>query len=290
MKHQPDSLILIPSLRCNYQCEHCCRCSGPWRKERMSDRVFRAVRSLPDYFSSVTISGGEPFILSQDTWVKVFDHLPNAVGMLTVITNGSWVPRTSKRRWFLTWWVPHAQRIMEYHHDGISVCVSQDDYHQDRAEINRAWKWLKSEARDGYIEGCTDDDYFEPYPDNELCLGEHSKMIRYAMPIGRARRWGCEVGDEMCTEYCGMDLNGGEASHDITVWPDGRVSGCCNGGGWIGNILTMDLQDIYANQYRLFQEHRQQFPEHSGVTREACYNCVGTARRLFKTSFKEVQS
>lgn len=250
----------------------------------MTHQVWRKVSYLLEGNEpSVVVSGGEPFILSQSTWQDFFDAAGwGSINMLTVITNGAWACKESRRKWFLTWWAQKAQQAMNRYSNGIYVSMSNDQYHANRTQVQQAWNWLKGEAEDGYC----GDSYFEPIElGHSFYLDTHGDYIRETIPIGRARQWGW--GNDC--ESCGVEIddNDSYARHEITIWPDGRVSGCCNGGGWVGNVTFMPMDDIYANHLALSQENERLYKGKYGCTREACYHCTQTAHKLFKTSFKE---
>lgn len=310
-----DDLVLVPSLRCNMRCEHCCRSAGPWHHDTVSDKVLERFADLFDYGDgcrSMCTSGGEPFLLSQATWDRIFGWLDRIeLDSLYVATNGAWTQSARKRLWFHSWWVPRARNLLtEWADMGVMVEWSNDQFHADHERIARAWADLKAEAAAGYVEdllvtnheGSWDSGYFEPYDDardSHVSLSERHGYIQWGglLPLGRARtRLG--VRDTDAVRGCGVEVCGSapeeDRNHTLTVWPDGRVSSCCDGGAWIGNVLTMDAEEIIANQNRLFDAMLARYPYRPGegwhsVNGQACVNCTRMGRRVLGRSFKEVQ-
>jgi hypothetical protein len=311
MHHEIHDLMLVPSLRCNYQCPHCCRSSSPHRKEHITQPVLGAVRHIMANYcvTTLTISGGEPFILSQTTWEQIFDTLAygDAIEDLCVITNGAWAKSPRKRLWFCNWWVPNALRIMNQRPDlGLMVELSNDQYHPNVASVARYWQLLRTEAEQGYIddllaaapEGESWDDYegpgfFTPLDESIVHLGLHGKYIYTVQPLGRGKElwWDHQ---EDAPAHCDVEADESDEEgepwyqHQLSVFPDGRISGCCGGGGWVGNLLTMPLEQILDNQVALYLENKRCHKKGDyGVKMQACIDCRATAHRLFGTYFKE---
>lgn len=89
----PDSLTIIPTYRCNAQCEQCCFESNPRIRTRLSlDDIKRSIDAAVDGFENlklIVFSGGEVFLLKED----LFEAVAYAAkkGLLTrCVTNAFW--------------------------------------------------------------------------------------------------------------------------------------------------------------------------------------------------------
>lgn len=301
-KNYLHGLTLIPSLRCNFQCAHCCRSSGPGRSERMTDAILREVSEIASNSEvhKLCISGGEPFSWRPEFLLKVLRHMPSyQFEGIYIATNGAFAASEARRRWFFMKFLPEAKMLLHDYADlGLHVELSNDQFHQEQMGYHKAeqgWKCLRLETEGfGYHDEYWNE-YEWHYPDMEhVTLSERSGQMRVVMPIGPRGRhyWRGEA-----TQYCDFDGNGSRYENELAIWPDGRVSACCDGGAWVGNIMTQGWRDILRQRRRfLFHLRRvtgayqeecgswQQVP--SGVPLETCADCRKIGRQYFKTSFR----
>lgn len=318
-----NDLVLIPSLKCDLECDHCCRCSGPDRTERMTPAVLSAIRSeIPDWISGVTISGGEPF-LDLDLLLEVASILPETTS-LYIATNGLWTRDPAKRYKFFSEVLPSLKQSLESHADlGLTIELSLDQFHRWQDDARDGWRCLKDEAKNGCedpedppeLEPEPDPDDFDDedlyweamdaweqesweirdqyycYPDMEsVTICERSEHMHKVLPIGRGVGWASW--DDSDREYCNFDGND-RIENQLTIWPDGRCSACCDGGAWVGNILTQDLPTILKQRRSFLFWLRRQAGTYlnggSGVPTATCEKCRKLGRKFFGTSFKATQ-
>ena len=289
-----DSVNVIPSLKCDLECEHCCRRSGPRRKEYMSsavlERTCEVVREIAyDHEPYLCISGGEPF-----QWPtlleRVVRYMPSkAFSEVLIITNGTWMESDAKRAWFWLNLYPKLQDLpSDWHETSISLSVSRDQYHRSRAyDVDRYILLFKSEMEDGFeweVPWLYEEYH---YPDTEgfhFCVRDSD--ILNPFPIGRGVNqwdWGAPYQARGCDSFPDQD--------SLTIWPDGRVSACCDGGAWVGNIMHQDIQTILRQRRAfLFDQHRKfvyPFPKRYCLEMKHCEKCQRRGRQFFGTAFRK---
>lgn len=310
-----NELVVIPTLKCDLKCEHCCRCSGPKRTERMDEKLFMALRrKLPDYIGDITISGGEPF-LDMDLLLDTVSSLPEC-DMVYIATNGLWTKDGGKRFRFFSDVLPALKDLIGRYGECVTVELSRDQYHRYQKDAMKYWNVLRLESEDGCFNGDVEfsgepeeddfededafwDAYYEweqerdecgyyVYPDMEkVTLCERPEYMRTIKPLGRGKRiW--HYSSEK--EYCSFDGND-KIENSLTIFPDGRVSACCDGGAWVGNILTQSLPEIFRQRRSFLFWMRRQVGTYlnggQGVPIKTCEQCEAMGKKFFGHKFKE---
>ncbi len=289
ISHALGEVILVPSLKCNLSCYHCCRESGPDMRGVMSDRV---IARLGDWFLggplsqpfSLLISGGEPFMLPLKFWKSLADIVPSGLELLSIITNGVWASNANARHNVIANVFPLLSRMAE----NISLEMSDDDYHrwERPSEAENGWHALKDEVENGfpsYRKG-SEDGWFAIWGGDSFSFSLRRWDIDRPgsiMPIGRGKD--AYMGPGSRHEDCGLEFNGGtysdegyvqEVIHQVTIWPNGDISACCSNSTAIGSIFDDDLTRTYTNQMLVHEYMRQRFPIGSeSVTLDACAVC-----------------
>lgn len=84
--NQPNFTVVLP-VGCNAKCSFCF-----WHKRKLGDNYFEnlenSISKLPPYFSQVSISGGEPTMLSEENFVKLLKILRSNFDKIVLNTNG----------------------------------------------------------------------------------------------------------------------------------------------------------------------------------------------------------
>ena len=313
--HRINNVVIIPLLTCDLECEHCCRCSSPRRKERMDQRLLREIScKLPEEICELTISGGEPF-LDQGFLRDVISYLPEC-DMVYIATNGMWTRDAHNRYEFLAKTLPELKRLLPRYSDGVSIDLSRDQFHRWQEDAMDGWRLLKSDSENGAYDEDADvpeepdyddfedeDEYWLAYQDYECALDEtayiypdmenvylterHDYMAK-VLPIGRGKSWArYDNGDK---EYCNFDGND-RPENQLTIWPDGRCSACCDGGAWVGNILYQDVPEILRQRRAFLFWMRRRVGTYlnggSGVPTSTCARCRRLGKEYFGHRFKE---
>lgn len=311
-----NDVVIIPLLTCDLECEHCCRCSGPRRKERMDSNLLWTIRhKLPSEVYEMTISGGEPF-LDQEFLREVVGYLPET-NMLYIATNGMWTRDCQNRYEFFAKTLPELQNLLHRYSDGLSIDLSRDQFHRWQDDAMDGWQKLKWDAENGVYDEDTDipeepdfddfedeDEYCQAldewetetqemygyiYPDMEkVQLTERHDYMAKVLPIGRGKSWAqYDNGDK---QYCNFDGND-RPQNQLTIWPDGRCSACCDGGAWIGNILHQEVDEILYQRRRFLFWMRRRVGTYrngrTGVPTSTCARCRKLGKEFFGHRFKE---
>lgn len=301
MNNRVSEIAIIPSLYCNLHCEHCFRSAGPHRRERMTDEVLNRLwyvmqEITEDSEPDLTISGGEPLIWSRKFIMRVINHLPiYAFSGVYVATNGTWAKSPAKRHWFLKTLVPTLNTLLSSYPDiGLNVDLSRDQFHYSANGVEEGWQRLKYELTNGFPDDDCYDGYYYPDPE-EVKLTERPTYIQKVLPIGRGVDNASYSGGDKT--YCHFDGNSPRAENTLTIWPNGRVSACGDGGAWCGNIMFQDWKDI-LRQRRAFLFHlRREVGAYNGkrnswnrvpagVPIGTCGDCEEIGKAYFKTTFR----
>lgn len=284
IEHTIGEVILVPSLRCNLQCDHCCRESGPDKRGLMSDRVLDQLREWflggpLSGFSTLTVSGGEPFMLPLKFWKRLANIAPSGLEFLTIITNGVWTRNPTLRHNVIADTFPVLSDIAAH----VSLEMSDDDYHRwaRPCGVEDTWRTLKYEVSEGFQTNRkgSEEGWFFLWGHEQFEFGSRQWDITSPgsiMPIGRGKDAYMGEGDRIMD--CGMEITeskyGVSVEHQITVWPNGDISACCNNSSVVGSIFDADLDRTFANQALHYEYMHQRFPAgHDGVTLSACEIC-----------------
>lgn len=285
MIHSVDSVVIVPTLYCSQQCEHCCRCAGPQRKERMADNVaYRLSRALQNWrVGSVTISGGEPLLMSKMLWERVIDTLPYGMDTIHMVSNGDFLERPRARYNVLHYVLPRLSEHLHKHCDlGIMIELSGDRFHSG---YNAArWEQFKYAIENDYDEDGDDYSYIGLRAD-KISLTARGEYLDwdYLFPTGRARRLTC--GNHKLRVECELEQGDTDecAQHTMTVYPDGSVRGCCNGGPVIGSIFeSFDLLLERHYDFVMAVRAANQDSGDYGAPSTACLTCARIARKFYQ--------
>lgn len=286
MQHQVETVVLVPSLYCSQACPHCCRAAGPQRRERMSEDVARKTARLLDQwsFETVTISGGEPLLMSKVLWQRVLDLLPHNLFTIHMVSNGDWLTQPRYYQLALHFVLPQlVRKLHEYPDGGLCIELSGDQYHSRYDK--RRWQSFKYAVQEPYDEATDDDDPICELLGAPIHLSERDFPIVHVIPTGRAHDWG---GERATYEDCGIDADLTEQdddylAHTITIYPDGAVKACCNGGPTIGHVREDGdaLLDRHAQFVRTMRQ-RYGHDHHDSVDTHACTHCAHVARTLYR--------
>lgn len=288
MQHDVDCAVIVPSLYCSQECEHCCRSAGPWRRERMSEQVARRLGIvLRNWWNAptVTISGGEPLIMSRQLWKRVIDALPYGLDTIHMVSNGDFLERPAAYKRVLHYVLPELQKHLADHCDqGLCIELSGDQFHNGYNK--RKWEWFKRAIGEPYDEAENDYDPILTLDAKNILLSARSYPMDNILPIGRGRN--LSGGDDHNHEDCGIcsDFTGQDddyLSHTLTVYPKGDVRACCNGGPIIGTIFEDQdaLMDRHADFVRKVRDlyHNGSF---DSVPSTACLKCSAVARKIYQ--------
>jgi len=78
---------LSVTFKCNWNCDYCISYTHA-QPEKTFETVLEEINNLPDSIKSVTISGGEPGILSKDRLSIIIDNLKEKNLKIDLMTNG----------------------------------------------------------------------------------------------------------------------------------------------------------------------------------------------------------
>ena len=299
IEHGIDDLVLVPSLYCSMTCAHCCRAAGPWRKERMSAEVANRVRYWMTVceVKSVTVSGGEPFLMGKALWARVLDALPWDMESIFIVTNGDFLSRPRAYHRVLHYVLPELSRHLASKPNlGIGLSVSGDQYHDGYNQ--RKWEWFKDTLRNPWDEAKGDDDPIWRLAELEWDVSIGANARGYIgrdrlIPTGRAR-WLTE-GDSENYMYCELNdykVGSEDAVHTVTVYPDGAIKACCNGGPTIGTIFEdpefvlqrhLDFVLTLRERYGTRESWDAKDRTPGQVSTRTCYeHCRRVAREFYK--------
>lgn len=299
MNNRVTEISLIPSLYCNLHCEHCCRSAGPHRRERMTDEVLNHLwyvmqEITKDSEPDLTISGGEPLIWRRKFLMRLINSLPSyAFRGVYIATNGTWTKSLAKRHWFLKTLVPALNTLIVDNDMGVNVDLSRDQFHYPNG-VEESWQHLKWELGDGFPDADEYDEYYWPDPES-VRLTERSTHMQKILPIGRGYNYASYNGDDKT--YCHFD-GGSQIENTLTIWPDGRVSACCDGGAWVGNIIFQNWREILRNRRRFLFHLRREVGAYddgnknlwdrvpAGVPIGTCADCGEVGEAYFNTAFR----
>ena len=291
MQHVVDDLILVPTLHCSQTCAHCCRAAGPWRRERMSKQVADHLAYWLDQFSisNVTISGGEPLLMSDELWRRVCHALPSGLDGIYIVSNGDFLDEVRTQRRALRA-IASLQRLLANRPDmGLGISLSDDQYHTGYDK--RAWRWFQDAVANPWEWADGEDDPIYGIDAETVNFSMHGTgHIMHVIPTGRGRN---ESGGEPDTyEDCGItnldaDDMGEDAycAHQLTVYPDGKLKACCNGGPTIGTIYE-DGEVVLQRHLDFVLTMRRRYghaPDDvaTSVPTTACRLCAQVAREVY---------
>jgi len=250
-----NSLVMVPSYRCNARCAHCISECGDnfaagWDKNFV-DEVIRQAESIPhtELGRRIHFAGGEPFLFF-DNLLYGLRKARESGFETSVVTNGFWGTNTKSAEEF-------ASRLWE---NGLSrIEISVDHFHQARIPINSvrlAIKALKDREIPIYLRIIETQSHKLPDAIQDIPLEELIDVYLVAsplIPLGRARSL---IENEKNTQIktpegcCLWQLN-------LTVTPDGFVYPCCAGSELskalrLGTLKQTSLWNILDNlKYRM---------------------------------------
>jgi len=221
---------------------------------------------------------------------RVVRYMPSkAFYEVMIITNGTWMASDKKRAWFWLTLYPLLQDLpSSWHETAISLAVSRDQYHRSQAyDIERYIRWFECEVTDGFH--CEVPWRYEEYhyPDTEgFNFNIRKTDIRNPFPIGRGiNQW------DRCAPNQTRGCDSFPDQDSLTIWPDGRVSACCDGGAWVGNIMYQDVNTILRQRRAfLFDQYRKfvyPFPKRYCLEMKHCEKCQRSGRQFFGTAFRK---
>lgn len=224
-----SDVVLIPTLRCNCMCYHCCRSATPngaIMSEKTAIEVSEFLRQVGscDY---LVISGGEPLMMSYRLWQNVALAVSTLeVNSVWVITNGEFLKSHDYRNRALYGLGLVVQTVQARE---LGVELSLDFYHMvpgmSSSEISRLWEQFWA---------CWMEDYIYPSSANSprWALTDVSLSVsvrrgineEYIVPRGRAAGWSqCKTVDCL-------------GDNSLTISPKGEIFACPENGGVIGNV------------------------------------------------------
>ncbi|WP_316873199.1 radical SAM protein [Ralstonia edaphi] len=256
----PDSLTIIPTYRCNAQCEQCCFESNPRIKTRLSlDDIKRSIDVAVDQFENlklVVFSGGEVFLLKDD----LYEALAYAAkrGLLTrCVTNAFWGRRLANAH-------AVADRLQSVGISEINISTGADHQrwvpftsveHATEALISKDISTLVTVERDSETSDC-----FSQATESEVFQAAlKSKPLKFSlqcnswMPFkGRYEQRGTPAGLAALTAGCTQIF------HNLVVTPREELAVCC---GLtfehieelkVGSLRDRTMGDLFEDTFRDF--------------------------------------
>lgn len=258
--------VLITS-KCNYKCSHCLfNCT--MRGSHITQETLGKLPAIFENSSGVNIIGGEP------TLNPNFEHIMRYLSNLTpyghyrIVSNGSFIYNKRKAEKMQNV-IHHAMRNK---HDGVSLAISNDDFHRPFWKLPNhlnAIKWTFEDL--GYGKH------------NNFFLDLSKRESHAVMSMGRAikSQLDCDMDTKPvnCNEVAD---NPDEISYrlweDITIFPNGDYYPCCNAGAKIGNV-NQDTIEVMEMKLTIFFKHLKPH-----LTYGDCKNCG----KINKLSMMEV--
>lgn len=282
IRHYCDSVILVPTLYCSQACAHCCRSAGPWRTERMRRETALRTGYLLDAWRAcnIAISGGEPLLMSWELWQRVLFALPHELEGIYIASNGDFLKNPRALYTVLHRVLPALAGQMRDSCEGITIEISNDQFHNFfDAE---AWELFKATVNNPYEYARSDNDQILRLDNfDKIYFGTLYKGIAgdtpydALFPTGRA----LDFYESGKTVYCEYEINNGYAAHSMTIYPDGSVRGCCNGGPKIGTIYD-NPDELMVRHHNFVTAVRERYGYKDSAPSEACLSCAQIARAM----------
>lgn len=252
---------VLLTTKCNFKCAHCLFSCTMWGKPIKPIVRHRVAQILEQIGSGVNILGGEPTLYPEYvSAVKQFVIAqPSAPFLFT--TNGSWVYYHDRRREFMEM----VQWLMGMCQDKVTIRISDDPYHRPFWRFPDHIARIRREFEDyGFATGG------RPY----FYLDTTARGSEQVITIGRAVKTQLAGWNGACLANCcnSSDEERNEKwwspFHEaITIFPDGRVSPCCQGVPIVANLAEESVSTV-EQRLRVFFEHRKR-----NLTYDNCQKC-----------------
>jgi MoaA/NifB/PqqE/SkfB family radical SAM enzyme len=263
--------VLITS-KCNYKCDHClfnCTAKG----EHITQETLNSLPKIFEHSDSVNIIGGEPTINPDFKNIMIDLSNKTPYGHYRIVSNGSFVYSNKKREKMLEV-VSYA--LNNNKHDGVSLTISNDDYHipfwKEYKHLDLI-KWMFEDL--GYNK------------DNGFYLDLSKRESQAVMSKGRAvkNQLFCDMDNKTanCADLVSDKDENGKVDlyriwEDLTIFPNGDYYPCCNADVKLGNINKESI-DLIENKLLAFYNHLNPDLKYGD-----CKNC----KTINKTSMQEV--
>ena len=260
----------------------------------MSRAVANHLRYWLDQFNitHVTISGGEPLLMSDEMWRRVCHALPSGLDGIYIVsrTATSWTSTARSAASCAPSPCCRSCSVTGPTWAWASACRTTST---TRGYDERAWRWFQDAVANPWEWADGDDDPIYGIDAEHVNFSHARHRPHHARHPDRprAQRIGRRAGhlrglrhQQLDAAYMGDD---DQCAHQLTVYPDGTLKACCNGGPTIGTIyedgdavLQRHLDFVLALRKRY--GHKPDEADTS-VPTTACLLCAKVAREFYPT-------
>ena len=274
--------------KCNYACKHClwsCNRKGEETTER-TKHYFK--RLIEKYSPDLNILGGEISTLKGYSWTIREMLFSGNTENIRIVSNGSWIYSKAKREEFKKMLLNSLDVLKN---GSVSLCVSNDSFHSEYWKKSEHIKLIKNflfDYQEEDQENCYSDDFLADLSNfNNFYFEDENRQYNDIIGIGRALKYSLlDYGMDNKSVSCfdgELDFLKENPSQvwyqNLTIFPNGDLSPCCQGVAIIGNINNDNFDILEQRLLHFF----------TNTKNNLCFGDCKNCKKIYSKVLKECQ-
>jgi hypothetical protein len=241
----------ILTKKCNYACKHCLWSCGRKGEEITHQTKHYLNNLIKKYSPDLNILGGEISTMKDYSWTIKEMLISGNTDNIRIVSNGSWIYSKAKRETFKKMLLNSLDILRN---GSVSLCISNDNFHAEFWRDNKHIKLIKDflfdiQGNDDDQENYYSDDFLEDLSNfTNFYFEDENRQYNNIIGMGRALKYslldyGMDNKSVCCHNFCSnedkefLKENPSQVWHEnLTIFPNGDLSPCCQGVAIIGNI------------------------------------------------------